>query len=40
MPVAALARHAGRQLQATLVDQEEFPPSARLGGRLLIGETT
>lgn len=40
MPVAALARHAGRQLQAALVDQEEFPPSARLSGRLFIGETT
>jgi len=40
MPVRELARYAGRQLQATLVDQEAIPPSARLAGKLLEGETT
>jgi LacI family transcriptional regulator len=40
MPVAGLAREAGKQLQAVLVDQEDFPASVRLGGRLLPGETT
>lgn len=40
MPVADLARLAGKQLQAVLVDQEEFPASVRLDGKLLIGETT
>jgi DNA-binding LacI/PurR family transcriptional regulator len=40
MPVAELARRAGEQLQAALVDQEDLPPSLRLQGSLLIGQTT
>ena len=40
MPVSDLARLAGRQLQAVLVDQEEFPESVRLQGKLLVGATT
>ena len=40
MPVSDLARLAGRQLQAALVDQEKFPEAVRLQGKLLVGATT
>ena len=40
MPVSDLARCAGRHLQAVLVDQEEFPESVKLQGKLLVGATT